>query len=44
VPRLQRSATLDIHVPALPGWADVWLPALRAWFSFEFIFAFSHTP
>src|ERR1700721_4618195 len=35
VPRLQRSTTLAIPLPALPGWADVWLPALRAWVRFE---------
>ena len=32
---------IGIRLPALPGWADVWLPALRAWFSFGVYFAFS---
>ena len=32
---------LGIDVPALPGWADVWLPALRAWFRFAVYFEFS---
>jgi hypothetical protein len=32
VPRPWRSNDIGIDVPALPGWADVWLPALRAWF------------
>ncbi len=32
VPRLWHSCNMGIYVPALPGWADVWLSALRAWF------------
>ena len=36
VPRLRRSDDVDgIEVPALPGWADVWLPALQASVRFE---------
>jgi hypothetical protein len=31
VPRLRRSIIIRIDNPALPGWADVWRPALRAW-------------
>src|ERR1700678_4440008 len=38
VPRLQRSTILAIRLPALPGWADVWLPALRAWVRFAVYF------
>jgi hypothetical protein len=38
VPRLRRSTILAIRLPALPGWADVWLPALRAWVRFEIYF------
>jgi hypothetical protein len=30
VPRLRRSGDPGIDVPALPDWADVWQPALRA--------------
>jgi hypothetical protein len=30
VPRLWRSGMLRIGPPALPGWAYVWFPALRA--------------
>jgi hypothetical protein len=26
------------NVPALPGWAEVWLPALRAWVRFVVYF------
>jgi hypothetical protein len=38
VPRLRRSDDCGIGVPALPGWAEVWLPALRAWVRFEVYF------
>jgi hypothetical protein len=38
VPRLQRSTVLAIRLPALPGWAEVWLPALRAWVRFGVYF------
>src|SRR3984957_5178897 len=31
-PALVRCCGID--VPALPGWAEVWLPALRAWVRF----------
>jgi hypothetical protein len=34
VPHLRRSTVLAIRLPALPGWAEVWLPALRAWVRF----------
>src|ERR1700678_1544756 len=43
VPRLQRSTILAIRLPALPGWADVWLPALRAWVRFAVHCRLSHT-
>jgi hypothetical protein len=32
VPRLWRSNDIGIDFPALPDWADVWPPALRACF------------
>ena len=32
-----------IDVPTLPGWADVWLPALRASFRFAVHCRLSHT-
>jgi transglutaminase-like putative cysteine protease len=35
-PALGRCCGID--VPALPGWAEVWLPALRAWVRFEVYF------
>jgi hypothetical protein len=34
---------LAIRLPALPGWADVWLPALRAWVRFAVHRRLSHT-
>src|SRR5580658_1592061 len=34
VPHLRRSDDVAESVPALPGWAEVWLPALRAWVRF----------
>jgi len=40
-PELGRCCGID--VPALPGWADVWLPALRAWTDLRSIFSSSHT-
>ena len=33
VPRLRRSVIVGIDNPALPGWAYVWRPALRAFSS-----------
>src|SRR3984885_6631159 len=35
-PALGRCCGID--VPALPGWAEVWLPALRAWVRFKVYF------
>jgi hypothetical protein len=35
-PALGRCCGID--VPALPGWAEVWLPALRAWVRFAVYF------
>ena len=40
VPRLRRSYPLGRSSPALPGWADVWRSALRAWYP-QGIFAVS---
>ena len=42
VPRLQRSTILAIRLPALPGWAEIWLPALRAWVRFAVHYRLSH--
>jgi hypothetical protein len=38
VPHLRRSDDVAESVPALPGWAEVWLPALRAWVRFAVYF------
>ena len=40
-PALGRCCGID--VPALPGWAEVWLPALRAWIRFAVHCRLSHT-
>jgi hypothetical protein len=36
VPRLRRSVIFGIGFPALPGWANVWRSALRAFGSVTF--------
>src|SRR5271156_869682 len=34
---------MDIHLPALPGWADVWSRPYGPVSVLRFVFAFSHT-